>query len=285
MAGLLSGLESLGLGNLENVGIFDKEKKEEKVRQEAKVHKEVVLSEEDFIYDKSFKCPVCETSFTSKIMKTGKAKLVKTDFDLRPVYEAVAAEKYDVLLCPRCGYAALGRYFPYMLPAQAKLIKEKISSNIQLPKYNDPTYSFEQAVERYKIALACSVVKRSKSSEKAYVCLRMSWLLRSYREYLEGQDGDNKELMESLRAQEQEYGENAYKGFLDARSSEDVPIAGMDSTTLDYLLAQLSFHFKDYQTCARMVSGILTSPSANPRIKDKVRTLKEQLAEKTKENQ
>jgi hypothetical protein len=59
----------------------------------------------------------------------------------------------------------------------------------------------------------------------------------------------------------------------------------MDSTTLDYLLAQLSFHFKDYQTCARMVSGILTSPSANPRIKDKVRTLKEQLAEKIKENQ
>ncbi len=278
MAGLLSGLESLGLGNLENVGIFDKEKKEEKKREEVKIHQEQVFSEEDYIYDKTFKCPVCDASFTSKIMKTGKAKLKKTDFDLRPVYEGFAAEKYDILLCPRCGYAALGRYFNSMLPTQARLIKEKITSNVVLSKYDDPTYSFDQAIERYKIALACAVVKRSKSSEKAYICLRMSWLLRSYREYLEEQDGDNQELIDSLIAQEQEYEENAYKGFLDARSTEDMPIAGMDSTTLDYLLAQLSFYLKDYDTCTRFVSGILTSASANPRLKDKIRVLKDQLA-------
>ncbi len=52
----------------------------------------------------------------------------------------------------------------------------------------------------------------------------------------------------------------------------------MDSVTLDYLLAQLAFRLKDYPTCSRMVSGILTSPSANARIKDKVRELKEELA-------
>ena len=138
MAGLLSGLESLGLGNLENVGIYDKEKKEEKVREKAKVRKEPVFSETDFIYDKTFRCPACESSFTSKIMKTGKAKLIRTDFDLRPVYEGFAAEKYDVLLCPKCGYAALGRYFSFLLPAQAKLIREKITSNIVLTKYEDP---------------------------------------------------------------------------------------------------------------------------------------------------
>ena len=267
MAGLLSGLESLGLGNLENVGIYDKEKKEEKVREKAKVRKEPVFSETDFIYDKTFRCPACESSFTSKIMKTGKAKLIRTDFDLRPVYEGFAAEKYDVLLCP------------YLLPAQAKLIREKITSNIVLTKYEDPTYSFEQALERYKIALACSVVKRSKSSEKAYVCLRMAWLLRSYREYLETQDGDNEELIESLQSQEDEYEENAYRGFLDARGTEDPPIAGMDSTTLDYLLAQLAFSLEDYPTCSRLVAGILNSSAGNPRLKDKIRTLKDQLSE------
>ena len=102
--------------------------------------------------------------------------------------------------------------------------------------------------------------------------------MRSYREYLATQDGDNKALMESLEAQEKEYEENAYRGFIEARSSENSPIAGMDSTTLDYLLAQLSFHLKDYETCSRMVSGILTSPGANARIKDKARDIKEQLA-------
>ena len=277
MAGLLSGLASLGLGNLENKDIFEKEKKEEKKAAEKEAPKVPEFDETDFIYDKTFKCPVCESSFSAKIMKTGKAKLKKTDFDLRPIYEGFAAEKYDVLLCPVCGYAALGRYYTALLPTQIKLIKENITSNVVLTKYNDPTYSYEQALERYKLALACAVVKHAKASEKAYVCLRTAWLLRSYREYLEGQEGDNEELIKSLKEQEDEYEANAYSGFVEARGSENVPIAGMDSTTLDYLLAQLAFHEKDYANCSRMVSGILTSPSANARIKDKAREIKEEL--------
>ena len=282
MAGLLSGLESLGLGNLENVKIFDKDKKKEaeKAKEAAKAPE---FTETDFIYDKNFKCPVCDKTFSAKIMKTGRAKLKKTDFDLRPIYEGFVAEKYDVLLCPTCGYAALGRYFTTLLPTQTRLIKENITSNIVLTKYNDDTYSFEQAMERYKIALACAVVKRAKASEKAYVCLRLAWLLRSYREFLEGQEGDFTELMKELQAQEDEYETNAYNGFIEARSSEDVPIAGMDAVTLDYLLAQIAFKLKDYSNCSRMISGILTSPSANARIKDKVRELKEELA-KVKED-
>ncbi len=282
MAGLLSGLESLGLGNLENVKIFDKDKKKEaeKAKEAAKAPE---FTETDFIYDKNFKCPVCDKTFSAKIMKTGRAKLKKTDFDLCPIYEGFVAEKYDVLLCPTCGYAALGRYFTTLLPTQTRLIKEKITSNIVLTKYDDDTYSFEQAMERYKIALACAVVKRAKASEKAYVCLRLAWLLRSYREFLEGQEGDFTELMKELQAQEDEYETNAYNGFIEARSSEDVPIAGMDAVTLDYLLAQIAFKLKDYSNCSRMISGILTSPSANARIKDKVRELKEELA-KVKED-
>ncbi len=279
MAGLLSGLESLGLGNLENMDIFGKDKKEEKVKAEKKAAEKPEFKETDFIYDKTFKCPVCDHDFTAKIMKTGKAKLKKPDFDLRLVYEGgFVAEKYDVVLCPTCGYAALTRYFGALLPTQAKAVKENITSNIVLTKYNDDTYSFDQALERYKIALACAVVKRAKASEKALICLRTAWLLRSYREFLEGEEGDFTDLIESLTEQEAEYHSNAYNGFLEARGSEDVPIAGMDSVTLDYLLANLAFHLKDYPTCSRMISGVLTSPSANARIKDKLRELKDELA-------
>ncbi len=279
MAGLLSGLESLGLGNLENMDIFGKEKKEAPAKQEKKAPEVPEFKETDFIYDKAYKCPVCDHDFTAKIMKTGKAKIKKPDFDLRLVYEGgFVAEKYDVVLCPTCGYATLTRYHGAVLPTQARLIKENITSNIVLSKYNEDTYSFEQALERYKIALACAVVKRSKASEKAFICLKTAWLLRSYREFLEAEEGDFTELIKTLTEQEAEYHSNAYNGFIEARSSEDVPIAGMDSVTLDYLLANLAFHLKDYPTCSRMVAGILSSPSAKPRMKDKVRELKEELA-------
>ena len=163
---ILSGLGGIGLGGLEGVDLFAEEEKEEEKKVVAAPPK---VEEKDLIYEKSFKCPVCEKEFNAKIMKTGKAKLIGTDMDLRARYEGIDSMKYDVELCPHCGYAALSRYFPNIGTSQAKLIREKISANVRLTQYNDEIYSYEQAYERYKIALACAVVKRAKASEKAYI--------------------------------------------------------------------------------------------------------------------
>ena len=67
MAGLLSGLESLGLGNLENMDIFGKEKKEAPAKQEKKALEVPEVKETDLIYDKAFKCPVCDHDFTARL--------------------------------------------------------------------------------------------------------------------------------------------------------------------------------------------------------------------------
>ena len=64
-----------------------------------------------------------------------------------------------------------------------------------------------------------------------------------------------------------------------ARQSEEFPIAGMDSTTLDYLIAALAMETGDYDVAGKMISEILTSRTANSRIKDKARLLKEMMAE------
>ena len=193
MAGLLSGLESLGLGSLENASIF--EKKDSKSGGAGAKAEPPKVEEQDLIYERNFSCPVCSRNFTAKVMKTGKAKLKGMDFDLRPRYEGIAAEKYDVLLCPHCGYAAIARFFPNILSAQAKLIRENISENVVLGKYYDEIYSYEEALERYKLALACSVVKRGKASEKAYVCLKTAWVMRGYAEDLT-EKGENDKALE-----------------------------------------------------------------------------------------
>ncbi|MGN1145228.1 MAG: DUF2225 domain-containing protein [Acetatifactor sp.] len=270
MAGLLSGLAGLGLDKLENMSIFEEPEKDEQTQQT----KEVKVAEKDLIYDKVVQCPVCGQSFSVKIMKTGKAKLLGTDQDLRPKYEGIDAVKYDVMLCTRCGYAALSRFFPTVTSGQAKLIRENISRNVQLHYYTGEVYSYDYALERYKLALANAVVKRAKASEKAYICLKSAWLLRGYAESLEAlEQTDN---LEELKAQEEEYLQNAYDGFTEARQSESFPICGMDESTIDYLLAVLALHLKRYEVASKLVAGILTS-SANVRTKDKARDLKEQL--------
>ncbi|MCR5755706.1 MAG: DUF2225 domain-containing protein, partial [Acetatifactor sp.] len=208
--------------------------------------------------------------------KTGKAKLLGTDPDLRPKYDGIDAVKYDVILCPSCGYTALTRFFNNITSGQAKLIQDNISRNVRLTEYSDETYSYEQALERYKLALANAVVKKCRMSEKAFICLKSAWLLRGYAESLEKEGADQKQI-EELKESEEEYLLNAFNGFSEAVQTESMPMCGMDQTTIDFLIAQLAMHFKKFDVAGKLVASILTSPSANARTKDKARDLKDEI--------
>lgn len=277
MAMTLSGLSELGLDHLEDIDIFATPPKEEKKKEAPTTPKAPELQEKDFIFEKTMECPVCGRSFTTKIMKTGKAKLEATDRDLRPRYHGIDATKYDVILCTKCGYAAISRFFPRVTGVQSKLIRENISNKVRLASVGGETYSYEEAMERYKLALAAAVVKRAKTSEKAFICLKSAWLLRGYAESLENTEAADEARMKDIAAKEEEYLQNAYVGFLEARQSENLPICGMDANTVDYLLAVLAVHFQKYEVASRMVATILTSATANNRIKDKSRELKDEI--------
>lgn len=275
--GILSGLGNLGLGGLEGMDIFEEEKKPEQQAVEAPK-----IEEKDLIYDKTFTCPVCDKEFSAKIMKSGKAKLLGTDSDLRAKYEGIDPVKYDVELCPHCGYAALGRYFTGLTSTQAKMIREKVSAKVQIHSYEGETYSYEHAMERYKLALVCAVVKHARASEKAYICLKSAWLLRGWAESLKESGEAEEKTIAALEQQENEYLQNAYKGFVEARQSESFPMCGMDEITVDYLLAVLATRFKKFDIASRMVASILASPSANARMKEKTRELKEEILQQLK---
>lgn len=283
MSSLLSGLSSLGLGDLENASIFEDSKAEKAKSEEQKA--EAGVQEKDLVYDRSYDCPVCDEKITSKVMKTGKAKLLHTDLDLRAVYEGIDIQKYDAITCPKCGFSALSRYFKPMTPTQVKLIREKISRNVKLPEHEEGSeiYSYEEAMERYKLSLACAVVKQGKASEKAYICLKSAWLLRGWQEEL-SKDPANQAKVEEMKKEEEEYLKNALDGFLAAQSSEGYPMCGMDDSTMSYLLAVLAMQMKRYEVSSKLIASILTSPSANARMKDKARDLKDMVLAELKKN-
>lgn len=283
MAGILSGLKSLGLDKLEGLEIYgDEEKKGLKIQKKAEAKEPVVLEEKDLIYDKTFTCAVCDKEFSSKIMKTGKAKLLATDIDLRYRYENIDSIKYDVVTCPRCGYSALLRYFPTTTSAQAKLIKASIYGKVKLPELTGETYSYEDMLERYKLALVCSIVKRAKDSEKAYVCLKNAWLLRGYAEELEIKNELTDEMRQEMKTQELEYVQNALDGFINAVQKESFPICGMDILTIDYLIAALAFQVNKDDIAAKKVAEVLVSNAASERVKNRARELKRLILERHK---
>lgn len=270
--GLLSGLESFGLGGLEGMNLFEEEKKKEEGKPV------VELTEKDYLLDKSMKCPLCDADFKARMVKGGKAKLLGTDLDLRPKYQELDIAKYDVVMCPCCGYTALSRYFPTLLQVQAKKIKEQISAKFKPTKDYPEIFTYDQAIERYKMALVNAIVKGAKASEKAYICLKASWICRGKCEEI----GDAHADYAKTKAMEAEFAKNAFEGFVSAVQSESFPMCGMDETTVNYLLAVLGLKTDHLDVCQKMIAVILQSPNANPRMKDRARDLKELVMKKIK---
>lgn len=278
MANIFSGLESLGLGNLSGMKLFENEKKET-AQGGTKTVEAVEVKEADLIFEKSFRCKVCDKEFKSKMVRTGKAKLLAQDSDLRPRYQTVDSLKYDAVVCPHCGFAALNRFFNYMTDAQAKLIKENISSSFKGLKEGEEILTYDEAIVRHKLVLVNTVVKRAKASEKAYTCLKLAWLLRGKAETLPADTPNLAAVKKELADQEKEYIANAYEGFMDAFSKEQFPMCGMDEITMTYLVADLGRQIGKYDEALRMVARVLMSKNVSDRIKQKTIDLKELIRE------
>lgn len=273
--GLFSGLEKYGLGKLEKMEVYEQETEREEGNTGKQQQK--VVSEEDFLFDKKFSCPVCGQEFHARTIRTGKVKLLSADTDLRPKYQHVDCLKYDAIACPDCGYAALSRFFKFMMPYQVKLIKENISVNFKgLPAAGN-SYTYDEAIDRHSLALAGTVVKKAKNSERAYTCLKMAWLYRGKAEALPEDTPDRDKVLEELKQQETELLNDAYTGFEVAYSEEDFPMCGMDENTVTYLLADLARRTDHKEEASRYISRVLIAKDANERIKNKAREIKELL--------
>lgn len=273
----------MGLGKLEGAELYAKEETK-KPEPEKKVEPTVKPTDEkDYIFEKSFECPVCYKTFKESKVKTGKARMIKQDQDLRPVYSGIDALKYEVTSCPHCGYTALDKYYTVIAAPQAKLIKDQISKTFR--KFSRSTVvTYDEAIERYKLALANSIVKKGKDSEKAYTCLKMAWVVRGYIENYDRTAEDYDDVIDELKADEAELIHNAVEGLISARATESGPIAGMDQVTLDYLLAVLCLREDRLDDAAKFTVNVLQSRNASTRIKNNALDIKAEILERKKDS-
>lgn len=283
---ILSGLDSLGLGNLSSMELYDKDERmtdteEEKVKPEQNRKALKLMTEKDFVFQKTYVCPVCDREFKFPTIRSNKARLIGTDMDLRPKYSQVDPLKYDAISCPHCGYSALVRYYDQLTYPQARLIRENISAKFTSMESKE-LLSYDDAIVRHQLALANAVVKRARASEKAYICLKTAWLIRGKIENFDFEpDSQNGGIYET-EEQEKELIKNAMEGFLGARQNETPPICGMDKVTIDYLIGALAYECGEIEIAAKMVGTVLTNKGAGKKMKDMARELKEKVVAELK---
>lgn len=276
--GIFDGLGAFGLKGTDKVDIFEEEEKEKKDKAAEKKEASKEINEEELLFDKTFTCPVCDSTFKNKMVRTGKVRFAGTDPDLRPKHVGVDLLKYDVVLCPNCGYAALNRYFSFVMSKQAANIREKISANFKNQQAEGNIYTYDDAIMRHKLALLNTVVKNGKNSERAYTCLKLAWLYRGKRELLMQGDYKKEESDELLKA-ENELLADAFGGFEAAFGKEDFPMCGMDQYTVMYLLAELGRRTGNKEAASRYVSRVLTGRNVKQNLKNMALDLKERLRE------
>ena len=258
MGSIFDGLSKMGLGSIDSKDIFEK-KDENKNANKVVIKAAPVLEEKDMLFTKEYECPICYSKFSNKTVLSGKAKLLSVEEDLRQRYERIEPLKYDVVACDKCGHAALTRFFKPLSAGQRNLVDEQICSNFKgLDDMGQDTYSYEEAFERYQLALANSIVKRAKASETAYTCLKAGWLCESWLEDLKKADWPDNALIKKVEGYEKEFTESAYEGLNKAVSSEMPPICGMDESTVNYLLAVLALKTGHADVNAKLLSSIIT---------------------------
>lgn len=282
---LFSGLEKFGLKPEDSKEILESAKKEEihKEEQKKETVKKEIPPEKDFLLPKTIHCKVCDKDFKTKAVKSGKARRLQPDRDLRPRFQYIDTLKYDVISCPHCGYSALSRDFDRIVPARAKMIREQISEKFTpMEEPEQDFYTYDMAIARYKLALLNTAVKKGKESEKAYTCLKLAWILRGKADTLSEDIPEEKEAKKECQEEEEVFYQQAYEGFSKAISEEMYPICGMDENTMDYLLAYMSYHFEKYEMASKCLARVLTSSNASRRLKDMALELKEDIVAKLK---
>ena len=277
MSGILSGLEKFGLGSLGSIEIY--KEKESKTKEEDIGGAAVEVSEESILFDKTYNCPCCASSFKAKAIRVGRNTLVRLESDLRPIYKYADATKYDAIVCTKCGYAGLIKNFDSIGDRYIKEVREKISTKFKGIDENKTTYSYEEAIERTQLALLSTVIKCGRNSEKAYICLKLAWLTRGMKETLDKEASDYNMKYEKLEKEEMNYLKNAYDGFSDAYMNEKFPICGMDENTLCIIMADTGRKLGKKHDALRYLETVIMSKNATDRMKDMARDIRENCKE------
>ncbi len=238
-----------------------------------------VEEEKKYTFTKKMTCTNCGAQFNDLRILSSKLRRKESDQDLRPRFQFVDSLKYGVTACPYCGFAAPVKNFDHLTSLHQKRIREKVTSQfMQREPLSGETIDYATAMGQYELALVCAMVMELPFSEQAHLCLQLSWLIRGRLEEADAESGILEEdAYKQLQEKEERYYRQAYDMFLKAFTQEDFPIAGMDQSTLDYLLAVMSFHFQEYDAAVRYCGDIVQTKGVSAKLKDKALMLKDDI--------
>ena len=212
------------------------------------------------LFDKQVICPVCDSHFKTKTVKSKSPRVMAKDSDFFVRYSVANPYFYDVCICNSCGYAAMKSDFEKLKSHKKELVLSNVTPKWKPREYPD-ILDEKLAIERYKLALLNAVLINLPDSTKAMISLKIAWMHR---------------LLDDT-TQETLFLKQALEGFNDAYIKEILPIYGLQRDSLMYLLGELNRKLGNYQNSLLWYSKTIVSTNSSYKVKEMARIGKDSI--------
>lgn len=212
------------------------------------------------LFDKQVICPVCDSHFKTKTVKSKSPRVMAKDSDFFVRYSVANLYFYDVCICNSCGYAAMRSDFEKLKSHKKELVLSNVTPKWKPREYPD-ILDEKLAIERYKLALLNAVLINLPDSTKAMISLKIAWMNR---------------LLDDT-TQETLFLKQALEGFNDAYTKEILPIYGLQRDSLMYLIGELNRKLGNYQIALLWYSKTIVSTNSSYKIKEMARVGKDSI--------
>ncbi len=214
------------------------------------------MTEISELYDKKIICPICNMEFETKKVRSSKLRLIKKDEDFLAYYEGENPIKYNIFVCPNCGYSASENKFNSINNEEKEIILKEITSKWNKRSYGDKR-TLDEAIEVYKLALYIGEILDYKKLELGSLCLSLGWLYRIKKNQEEEARflGLAKDLFE--------------EGFY----NESLIGTNMDELKLGYLIGEINRRLGNKEKALKWFNTILSNPDlkTNPMLENMIR--------------
>jgi hypothetical protein len=194
--------------------------------------------------------------FETKKVRSSKLRLIKKDEDFLAYYEGENPIKYNIFVCPNCGYSASENKFNSINNEEKEIILKEITSKWNKRSYGDKR-TLDEAIEVYKLALYIGEILDYKKLELGSLCLSLGWLYRIKKNQEEEARflGLAKDLFE--------------EGFY----NESLIGTNMDELKLGYLIGEINRRLGNKEKALKWFNTILSNPDlkTNPMLENMIR--------------
>ncbi len=139
-----------------------------------------ISKELDYLYDRKVECSICTNTYVTKKIRSRYIRVDRNDTDFCSFYTSTQLNPllYYVSVCPSCGFSSSEECTTYFPPKSKELIQQKICNNWHGLDYGQER-SLDLAINSYKLAIYCSMLKKERHISFAGLYLRLAWLYRT----------------------------------------------------------------------------------------------------------